>query len=148
MTKDKLLDWIILLLIAIGLVVLGERLVFLSSSEALGLLSKIIQYASLPLGLILKFCKWISSEREKIAKLLAEVREIAIANRGNDDALREQIKFIRDDFVALRTEFQDAILKLDKRAIRLEARTELTSKLEQHERRLNELTDRFNQSLI
>lgn len=148
MSKDKLLDWIVILLVAVGLVVLGEHLVSLSSSQALKLITKGVQFASLPLGLAIKAFKWVASERAKLDRVLDEVREIALTNRGNDDSLREQIRFIRDDFVGQRAEFQETSLNLDRRMIRLEARTELTSKLETHEQRLNELTDRFNQSLI
>lgn len=146
--KDKLLDWIVILLVAVGLVVLGEHLISLSSSQALKLLTKGIQYASLPLGLAIKLFKWIASERDKLDKLLQEVREIALTNRGNDEAIREQLRFVRDDFVSFRNESQESRLDLDRRMIRLEARTELATKLEGHEARLNELTDRFNQSLI
>lgn len=146
--KDKLLDWIVLLLVAVGLVVLGEHLISLSSSQALRLLTKGVQYASLPLGLAIKAFKWIGSERDKLDKLLQEVREMALTNRGNDEALREQLRFVRDDFVSSRVESQESLLALDRRMIRLEARSELTTKLENHELRLNELTDRFNQSLI
>lgn len=148
MSKDKLLDWIVLLLVAVGLVVLGEQLISLSSSQALKLLTKGVQYASLPVGLAIKLFKWISSERDKLDKLLQEVREIALTNRGNDESLKEQLRFIRDDFISSRVEFQESALSLDRRMIRLEARSELATKLENHETRLNELTDRFNQSLI
>ena len=148
MSKDKLLDWIVILLVAVGLVVIGEHLVSLSSSQALKLITKGVQFASLPLGLAIKAIKWIASERSKLDRILDEVREIALTNKGNDDSLREQIRFIRDDFVGMRTEFQETGLNLDRRMIRLEARTELASRLETHEQRLNELTDRFNQSLV
>ena len=138
--NGKTVNWVVLVLVAVGLIFLVEYLVSLSENQRLALIARVVKYGSIPLGLAIKAYGWIQDKQRK----LEEIRNIALTNKGNDDNLREQIRFIRDDFVGLRSEFNDSTLSLDRRMIRLEAKSELATKLERHERLLNELNDRLN----
>jgi hypothetical protein len=78
---------------------------------------------------------------------MENIKEIALANRNNDESLKQQINFVREDFIAFREEYTNGSLDLDRRMIRLEARSELTTKLERHERLISELVDRINRTV-
>lgn len=138
--NNKTVNWVVLILVAFGLVFLVEYLISLSDNQRLTLIAKTVKYGSIPLGLAIKAYGWVRDKQSK----LEEIRNIALTNKGNDDSLKEQIRFIRDDYVGLRSEFNDSMTSLDRRMIRLEAKSELATKLERHERLLSELNDRLN----
>ena len=127
-------------LLITGVVLILQKLVALSPSQALKEISDVGKYVSLPLGLGIKLFQYLDSKLKK----MEEIKDIALANKRNDESLREQIKFTRDDFIFNRTEFLDSLLELDKRMIRIEARSELNTKIERLERLVNEQIDRLN----
>lgn len=139
MNKDRIINGLVLFLIFLGIVLIFGRVVSLPSSQALSYVGDTAKYLSLPLGILIKLFHYFDGKLKRIE----EVKEIALNNRQSDESLREQIRFLRDDIVSSRTEISNATSELDRRLIRLEARLELASQIERHERLIREQNDRI-----
>lgn len=138
--KDRLINWIVLLLVAVGLVFVIDTLISMSPYEAFKEVTEKSKYISLPLAIAIKGFQYL----DRKFKSIEEIRTIALSNRGNDDSLKELIRFIRDDFISSRVETTEALSELDRRMIKLEALSEVSSSLARHERMFIEVNDRLN----
>ena len=140
MNKNRIINLIVLFLLAVGVVLVGETILELSPNEAFQSVSKIGKYASLPLGVSIKLFQYLDNKFKK----MEEIKEIALTNKRNDDSLKEQIRFIRDDFISSRVESTESLSELDRRMIRLEARSELSLEIERLGRMVREQNERIN----
>ena len=141
MSKKKIINWFVLVLICVGLISLLNHFIVLSPFQAFEEIAEKVKYASIPLGLTIKLVQYFSAKVKK----LEEIKEVTLYNKNKDELLQEQIKFVRDDLISFREEINNSYLNLDRRVVRVEARSELTTKLERQERLIFELTERFNQ---
>jgi hypothetical protein len=146
--NNRIIDILVLLLVAVGLAAFLQLVIASTGGDFLRATSRILQYAALPVGILLRTVKWLNSEKEKLDKLLNDVRSTALENRASDSILKEQFQILREDLISWRGESFERHQDLDKRLIVFEARSGLNNRLEQVELRLIELGDRFNQSLV
>lgn len=140
MNKDKIINWVVVFLIAFGSVLVLEKLIVLSPYQAFEQVAEISRYASIPLGLGVKLFQYLDSRFKK----MEEIKAIALANRSSDESIREQIQFLHSESNSSKGDIANSLLSLEKRMIVLEARSEMSTKLERLERLLNEQIDRIN----
>lgn len=141
---SRSIDLIVVFLLSLGVLTIVNRVLTGSTQDLQNLSRGIIQYWSIPFGLLIKLFQAISAERKRLEESIDEIRELASNNRATAESVRVQLEFLSQQQLAFSNTVNSSIIQLEKKLIRLDAKTAVSSQLAQHEHRLSELTDRFN----
>lgn len=151
-SKDKIIESISWLFLGLGLFALvGFLLTSRNFGEVQKELSKVIAISSLPVGLLLRGLKYLANEREKLLARIDELEKYKTGYSNDIEVIHIQISTAKENIDRLAESFKDIIedyqtedRKLDRRLVEIEARTQVSSKLGEHEARLMQIDERIN----
>lgn len=147
MNKDRLIDILVLCLVAIGCIALVERAVLNQESLAI-VATKAAESLALPVAVVIRLLKWLNDERLDLLKQVESVRGIAVGNREGGQGLNERISVCREEIDDVSDRLSVSINSHDRRLVQLETAGSMMRRIDALEQRINESDTRVQQYIL
>lgn len=145
---NKLINVFVAFLIISGSIVLFSHLVHNLKMSPIEVVTSILKYTSLPLGLIFKASQWYYSEKTKILTKIESVTNLANENRSIFNSVDFKLDKIASDIEARLNRNEERHEQFDRRIVIIEQTSSLNSRLLSQQQQLIELNDRLNEVII
>lgn len=147
MTKDRIIDVLVLLLIGVGSLALAERYI-LEPRDVAASLTKLAETFALPIGLAVRMLKWLNDEKADLIRRIENTQNLAVNNREGYLGTSDRLEILRNESDDLSDQVRDLTNSVDKRLIYLETTTSLARRLEALELRISELDGKLLSILV
>lgn len=145
LTPRRTVDALFIVLFVVGILFLIEQLVYgRSEREILQLLGKILGYASLPLGLLIRFGTWVFNSKNKIDNKFESVGEKLDTQTNRLEVISTNQSIMQTNLDQLEDRLVKENRELDIRMNRLEAKQEVSLSVGETKQQLLELANRFS----
>lgn len=147
MTKDRLIDVLVLCLVAIGVIALVERAI-LDKESITVVATKAVESLALPVAVAIRLLKWLNDERLELVKQIDNVRSLALGNRDGYQGLTERLTVGREDIDDLSDRLNVLSNTHDRRLVQLETAGGLMRRIDALEQRLTESDLRMQRFIL